>query len=1116
MNGWPAHMLHIRFLGQVVAFHHNHDHNLALRLSRKTRALLAYLAATDQAHDRRSLQAMFCQNAGDPASVLRWHLSRIRRLLGVETLQETAVGLTIAPHVVWVDSRAFAQLLATPPAQLDLETLQQAVALYRGDFLAGLALPDSPEFELWLLGERAYYRNLAVRSWQELAKRAVAGRRYDEAIGWLQQILQHDPLLEEAHAHLIWLYARTGQRQAAIHQYKICGNLLRQELAVEPSAGLQALYQEVLSGQIRPLPLKETTATVERAERPGVFVGRQAELSRLDQLWDKPGQSVVLLEAVAGGGKTRLVHEFAARSPAALFLMGHCYESTRSSPYHPWLEIVEERLSSLDDAVLERFPRFWLERLAWLFPPLAARLSLGAPGPREMSGEGEQLLLAIAHLLFEGGSENHTPLLIFVDDLQWADEASLQLFHFLALRVAERPVLLIGAFRSEEVEDSPALRTLLHDLARIVTPPLRWRLPPLPPEAIMEVTARLWPQLAEGFRPHVSSLLAQATGGNPFFLTELLRELAHSAEPPAAMPIPATVQELVERRLQHFSESGRQVIEALAILDAPARPDQARQISGRSEEETITAVDLGLRRGLLQTVGVGRPTRYTFAHDLVCQAVTAQLSGARRQLLHRRCAAMLVQESGRQPAPERAALSGRIAGHAWQGEAFDLVWQWAPLAAAHARRLYAYSDALSFYEMASAAYELLPAEATLDGGPAKLIDCYLYRILLGAAAGRPLEEQQALRQKVQALLEEQPDKQQQALFYLCQAAYYVGLAEYEQATAAARQGHELYLQLGDWRQAARCLAQAGEARTRLSQNQAARRYLEQALALYETAGDVEGVSHCLSGLAWAALNLGQVEAALAYLQRALALNQQQHDLLGQAHVTYTLAAAWLYYYQAEQVRGYARQARELFQQMGYQVMVARTVIYEGLAYRLEGNWAEAEKIYRQVLTDAPLYADAWLEGWTAQALGRAVLWRGDLAEAERLFQQAYQRRRQSGEAQNVVSDLAWLGRLRLAQGRAPEALQHTTAAVRQMEEAQGEYYVWETPDVYLCHAEALLAVGRNAEAGAYIERAYQALQEFAAQIKDSALKESFLLHWSSARIREARETGQIPPFVKIR
>jgi tetratricopeptide (TPR) repeat protein len=307
--------------------------------------------------------------------------------------------------------------------------------------------------------------------------------------------------------------------------------------------------------------------------------------------------------------------------------------------------------------------------------------------------------------------------------------------------------------------------------------------------------------------------------------------------------------------------------------------------------------------------------------------------------------------------------------------------------------------------------------------------------------------------------------------------------------------------------------QAGEARTRLSQNQAARRYLEQALALYETAGDVEGVSHCLSGLAWAALNLGQVEAALAYLQRALALNQQQHDLLGQAHVTYTLAAAWLYYYQAKQVRGYARQARELFQRMGYQLMVARTIIYEGLAYRLEGNWAEAEKIYRQVLTDAPLYADAWLEGWTAQALGRAALWRGDLAEAERLFQQAYQRRRQSGEAQNVVSDLAWLGRLRLAQGRAPEALQHTTAAVRQMEEAQGEYYVWETPDVYLCHAEALVAVGRNAEADAYIERAYQALQEFAAQINDPAVKQTFLAQWTPARIVQAAQTGWIRPFV---
>jgi len=1123
MNGLPDQQLHIRLLGQLTAGHPSPpnsttSHDLTAQLSRKSRALLAYLAAADRPVNRPSLQTFFCQQANDPAGSLRWHLSRIRRALGKEVLVETAVGLSLNLEFVWVDSRAFDQVMAQPPDQTDPDDLRRALTLYRDEFLTGLTLPDSPEFELWLLGRRAHYRRLALSGWRYLADHAAGAGHSDEAIGWLQTLLRHEPLREEAHARLIRLYAQTGQRQAALRQYELCAELLRAELAVEPTAELQALYQEVRHGRTQ-LPNPQTAAAAPGRPRslPG-FVGRRDELNQLAALTEQASQgqgSVLLLVAPAGGGKTRLVQEF-ARTANVTLLMGRCYESTRHLPYHPWLEILAQRLADLPTAHLSQFPRFWLEQLGWLLPALASRLDL-AVTPPAAKGEAAQLWLAMAHLLFAPTETESEPVLLFVDDLQWADEASLHLFHFLALRVVERPFLLVGAFREEEVSETTDLPALLSDLQRANLSLSHWRLPPLSPAAIAELTVERWSQLPPGYRPHVADLLAKATGGNPFFLTELLHELANAADLPPEMPVPDSVQELVRRRLQQLPDGSRQVIEALAVLDAPATPDQVRQISGRSEEETVTAVDLGLRYGLVRTVDDQIPTRYAFAHDLVGQAVSAQISRARRQLLHRRCATLLLEEASRRPPVTRAALAGRIARHAWQSETLELVWQWARPAAAHARSLYAYDNALAFYEMATTAFAALHADPQAAGSAERrhFLDCCLHRILLGAAAGRPLRQQQPLLQETAALLAQYPHKPQQALFHLCQATVWNGAADYERAAAAAQQGYEAYSQLDQPRLAARCLVQAGEAHIRLSRNRAGQQLLTQALTLYETAVDGEGVSRCRSGLAWAALNLGQVAVALDHLHRALAVNQAEHDRLGEARIAYTLAAAWLYYYHAANVRGYARQAGDLFHQMGYKTMVTRTLIYEGLATRIEGDWEAAAIIFSQVLDAATAAADLWLEGWTAQALGRIRLRQGDLAEAERLFQHARSLRRQSGETQNLVSDLAWLGRLRLAQGRPAEALPETAAAVQQIEAAQGEYYVWETPDVYLCHAEALLANGRSAEAQTTIKTAYDALQQFAAQIGETAVKETFMAHWTSVRIIEAHETGEIRPFAPI-
>lgn len=1084
------------------------DQKLTLR--RKTRAILAYLAATDCPHRRQVLSDLFCQEAKDPAGALRWHISRIRRQLGPETLLVEGNTVQFNHQVGWVDCVEFQRALDQDLTDQDPEALIGVIELYRGEFLAGATLPNAPEFELWLLSQRAHFGTLYERSLFELVTRLTTLECYKEAISWAQKLVQSNPLLEQAHARLIWLYAQTGQRQAALQQFDHCRDLLRAELAVEPSPELLALHAELVAGQsVRPY-VSATVSVAGELPRLASFVGRETELAQLYQVWETARQgrgTVVLLEAEAGGGKTRLAHEFGQSLPDARFLVGQCFESASALPYHPWVELLEAYLDSLDDETLGQLSPFCLDYLMCLLPSLAQRLGRAVPATPPTSGsETEHLFTAVAEFLLR---PVFPPLLIFVDDLQWADEFSLHLFYFLARRMTRAAALLVGAFRPEEAASLPALQTLIGDLRR--GPLIHLQLAPLTREPVETLTAQLWPDLPPGYRPHVCDMLIQATGGNPFFITQVLRELAHTTRVPDTLPVPASVRDLIRRRLHRLPESGRQVIEAMAVLGTPVTLLQAQQTSARSEEETVTALDLGLRRGLLQTQAKSRPAHYDFGHQLVREAVVNQLSDARRRLLHRRAAAMLAQIAGRFSSAQRQELAGRIAHHAVEGEDFNRILEWSPLVAERDRQLYAYADALTAYEIAYEALGHLQNEIPSDEATHKKTTLLLSQIEMLDYLGK-WSELEPLLHEVADMLIQRPDERLQAAFHLYQAYYLTAIGEYKDAYEAAQRVYESYLQLGDQGRAADALNEAGGIKLTVGQVEAGRRLLNESLALYRASGNVHGESRCLSRLAYCAMDMGEVEVALEQSARVLEIAQQRGDKPGRAHVCYVTAVAWFMYHHAENMRIFAREALDLSRELGNDGLAARALSCIAASYYVDGDLPQAETLDEQALAGAQASQDAWLEGWVTQMLGRIALGQGDLPAAKCRLEHAYRLRQDHGEAQNQVSDLAWLGRLALGQGQPAQALEYTTEAIERLEALSGQVRVFEMQDVFMSHAEALAAAGYCEEAIVYVQRAYDDLVQFAEQIVDSQVKRVFLTSHLNARIISAWEDGRISPW----
>jgi hypothetical protein len=457
-------------------------------------------------------------------------------------------------------------------------------------------------------------------------------------------------------------------------------------------------------------------------------------------------------------------------------------------------------------------------------------------------------------------------------------------------------------------------------------------------------------------------------------------------------------------------------------------------------------------------------------------------------------------------------MAGRITRHAFAGECFELVFQWAPLAADHATSLYAYADALKALEVASDAFDQLQHDPDFDrvAGEQQLIELLLKRAGLTQEVGRTTEEQGQVLQRAANLLAQYPDARLQALYYLYQSNYLSVIRGFEDGVEAALLAYEYYRDLKDQRGMVEALYRAGSYKVTMGQNKAGHHYFEQALELCQAGGYTAGEIWCLSGLAWSGLNLGEVEFALAHLRQGLVLSERQADRLEQARMNYLLAAAWHCYYDAEKVRRFAQTALQLYQDIGYTLTAHRPMLYLAEVHRLVGELDQAQAVAEQVFREADAYNDVWLAGWSAQLLGRLALGRGNLAEAERYLRYALQNRQQSGELSNQASDLAWLGRLLLAQEQPTAALDYTSQAMALVEKLQGEAYVWEMPDLFLCHAETLSASGDHAEAEVYIRRAYETLLQFAAQINDPQVKERFLAHPISTRVLSSWRDGRLP------
>jgi tetratricopeptide (TPR) repeat protein len=380
------------------------------------------------------------------------------------------------------------------------------------------------------------------------------------------------------------------------------------------------------------------------------FVDREAELAALIAAIDTigPGGVTLAIEGEAGVGKTRLADELSneVRRRDGGVLAAAAYPGESGIAFGPLVALLRAGLAITDPAILDPGTR---RELARLLPELA----VGAPGSWEPIAPFalHRLLDAVATGL-QALSAGAGLGLVRVDDVQWADESTLEALAFLARRLGGRPMAVLVTFRREELDGrtEPLIEQLLASAPSVI------RLGRLAHDDARRLAIAAWRRPSAPDDSSIDALVLESEG-LPLYVVEA------AADDGSGTATPPGVRALLESRVASLSELGRQVATAGAILGRSFDLETVRATSGRSDEETVEAVEELVRRAIVRELP--ELGDLDFVHGRLRDVAVESASLARRRLLHRRAADALrgwpsEPDRPREPAHARAA---RIAHH---------------------------------------------------------------------------------------------------------------------------------------------------------------------------------------------------------------------------------------------------------------------------------------------------------------------------------------------------------------------------------------------------------------------------------------------------------------------
>ena len=774
----PAPQLQLLFLGPPEV--RLGAHLLTFR-TRKTLALLVYLALEAGPQPRDHLAALLWPNASPERSYasLRNTLGHLQSALRQAGGQPPAAFLSISHTDLALNPEAGSQVdlhlveqaytlaradrSSRTPLQdsASLPVLQSAAARYRGDFLTGFSLGDAPGFDDWAATQREVWRRRLGLILDRLSEIEFANGDYASTAETTALWIALDSLNEVAYRRKMRAHFAAGERGQALATYEACQAVLRAELNVEPEPDTEALALRIRTQRPLALPApRPDQPDTPVAFLENLFAGRVSEHQALVEryLVAAAGQAQgVVLRGEAGIGKTRLAQEFLtwAEAQGAEVLRGRAFETGSRMSYQPLIDAFRPVFEQ-EDTPQAWLGDVWLASLSRLLPELRESYPDLPIARVKADSDRTQLFESLARLTL--GLGERAPLVLFVDDLQWADSATLDWLPYAARRWREAGarIFLLVNLPSEAFQApvQPGLFSLI-DWAGQLERELELVQLELGPLGKAETTQMVLSILASPVADFAQWAFDE-TRGQPFYLVETLKDLLERGalhprrradgqwafevdaehDLGQAVRVPSTVGAVVRSRLNRLSPDAFTLLAAGAVLERRLTFEGLCAIANMAGDKGLSALDELLSGRLLREVAeAGAASAYVFAHHMIRDVVYTEAGDARRRLFHRRTLAVL----------EAAHASPAVlAYHALAAGMTGVAFRYSLAAGREALRLSAVNEALAQFEIA----RQLTLETSLVGSDHEphILELYLQLSQTYELAGR-LEQARAVNEE---------------------------------------------------------------------------------------------------------------------------------------------------------------------------------------------------------------------------------------------------------------------------------------------------------------------------------------------------------------------------------
>ncbi|HHF98097.1 MAG TPA: tetratricopeptide repeat protein, partial [Candidatus Aerophobetes bacterium] len=735
------------------------------------------------------------------------------------------------------------------------------------------------------------------------------------------------------------------------------------------------------------------------------MVGRGIELEKIREIsksiFNGKG-GVVCISGEIGVGKTRLIQEVAkdAYFQDTLLLSSNLSATTKSIPYFPFREIIRALAYKECKECIKQIPEVYQMEITKIVPELSNRAKKMEKG----------IFMVDKYRLFEGIrrflsiESSKRPLFILLDNIHWADDGSLELLYYLIRSLRESPVFFFLIFRIEESKEGN-----FQNILQLMSREGLYKEIKLAPLRIADVALMLSLILDAKPSTRLIDYIFNETGGNPFFIEELVKSLEENNalvwnkeewvfDENRKVVIPYSLEGVVERKLSMIDSDAHRLIEYASVIGREFNFSLLREITGINEGQLFDLMDEILGMRLLKESG---SEQYCFSEDLIREIVYQKISRGKLKRYHQIVGEKLLSLYKR----HTNEVVEELANHFYLSGDRKKAVKYSIIAGDRARDAYANKDAIRFYTRA-----IESLDKTIKNRAVKEIECLKKRAevlnLIGENKKAILDLKDAIKKS-----KLMGDKKEEADCLIVLSKVYQDTGQYDKASKISKKSLEIYKKLGDKRGKAEIFKRIANIHFYLGEYQKALEFYQRSLKIEEAIEDLLGQAENLNNVGVVYQTLGKFNQALEFFQQSLKISKAIADREIEAKSLNNIGIVHYNLGEYTDALRYYENSLKIFEEVGYRNAVAKSLSNIGNIHHSLGEYEKALEFYKNGLKIMEEVGDIQAEATNLFNTGSIYENLCNFDEALDLYQRSLKIVEEIGDRQMEVACLASIGNI---------------------------------------------------------------------------------------------------------